>query len=99
MKNWKKYLKNKNDKADIKVTFTLADNNISDYDLVLQICEHVTKIRENILPVVYIDRWRNVILDEEDYKYFADYEASLEALREKYRPLFEQMVKKLRASY
>jgi len=90
------YLKNKNDKVDIKVTFTLADNNISDYDLVLQICEHVTKIRENILPVVYIDRWRNVILDEADYKYFVKYEASLEELREKYRPLFKQRVRELR---
>lgn len=85
-------------KKDIKVmvAFKLEDYTLTDYDLVLQICEHVTKVKESVLPRVYIDSWRNCILDEEDYQYFSSYEMALENFKSMYRPLFRQRAKSLR---
>ncbi len=88
-------MKHKKD-IKIRVTFHLEEYNLSEYDLVFELCSHVTRIKENILPRIYIDPWRNYVLDEDDYQYFRNYEQSLAKFQEMYRPLFANQVKKLR---
>lgn len=85
-----------NPKLEIKVQFTLGTS--KEYDAVLCICEHATKIRENILPVIYVDQYENLVENEADYWYFSSYERALEKFREMYRPLFEERIKELRNS-
>lgn len=91
-----RYIKIKNEGVDIIVTFDLEDYQIKDFDVILQLCEHVTRVHDNILPIVYIDKWKNAILNEEDYLYFSGYEAALKRFREKYRPLYQKRIKELR---
>ena len=68
----------------------------SDFDLVFELCRHVTEIKENVLPRIYIDQWRNYVLDEDDYQYFSNYGQNLQRFQEMYRPLFVKQVKELR---
>lgn len=91
-----RYLMKHNKDIEIMVTFQLEEYNLSEYDLVLELCTHVTRIKENILPRIYIDPWRNYVLDEDDYQYFCNYEQSLTKFQEMYRPLFARQVKELR---
>lgn len=83
--------------AQVGVTFRLEDTNQKDYGLVLQVCGHVTKIKENILPRVYVDPWRNCILDEKDYQYFSRFEQALANFQSLYRPLFEKQAELLQS--
>lgn len=91
-----RYLMKHNKNIKIMVTFSLESCNVSDYDIVLQPCEHVTRIRENILPRVYVDSRYNCIMDEYDYQYYSHYEQALNGFREMYRPLFKEQIKQLR---
>lgn len=91
-----RYLMKHNQTAEVLVTFTLEDHVQEDYDIVLQLCEHATKVKENILPRVYVDRWKNAILDERDYWYFSNYDKALENFQKLYWPLFKDRMKELR---
>lgn len=91
-----RYLMKQNEKAEVQVTFKLEDHVQEDHDIVLQLCEHVTKVKENILPRVYIDRWKNAILDEKAYWYFSNYDKALENFRRLYWPLFKERMRELR---
>ena len=91
-----RYIMKYNKDAEAMVTFHLEDYCLEDYDIVLELCEHVTKVKNNILPRVYIDQWRNAILDEGDFNYFSNYEKALKNFQDMYRPLFEARKKELR---
>lgn len=91
-----RYLIKHNENAEILVTFTPEDHVHEEFDIVLQLCEHVTKVKEDILPRVYIDRWQNVVLDERDYRYFSNYDRALKNFRKLYWPFFEERRKELR---
>ncbi len=73
-----------------------VDDFNGDQDLLLQMCEHVNKVTDKILPVVYIDKWCNYIASEKDYLYFANYNNSREFFFQLYKPLFVEGVKKIR---
>ena len=90
------YLTRQNPALEIRVVRSLEGEKPGDYDMTLQMCGHVTQVRENILPVVYVDPWRNCILDERDYGYYSRYEEALAGFREMYRPLFREQRKRLR---
>lgn len=91
-----RYLMRRKKDLKIVVTFHLEDYDLSEYDMVLELCRHVTAIKENILPRIYVDIWRNYVLDEDDYQYFRNFEAALKNFQEMYRPLFAERVKELR---
>ncbi len=91
-----RYLMKQHKDIKIMVTFRLEDHNLLEYDMVLQLCGHVTRIKENILPRIYMDPWRNYVLDENDYQYFSSFEQGLKNFQEMYRPLFVERRKELR---
>ena len=91
-----KYLMDIKEDIDIYVTFEESECREEKYDLILQLCEHFTKIKENVLPRIYVDEWCNCIMDEEEYVYFSNFEAALKEFQESYRPLFEERKKVLR---
>jgi hypothetical protein len=85
---------NENPNLEIKVQFSIDD--ISGYDAVFRLCDHATKVKDNVLPVIYIDRFENIIENEQDFWYFSSYEKALDNFRRLYRPLFEERVRDLR---
>lgn len=91
-----RYIMRRKKDMRIEVAFDLEDYDLTEYDLVLQLCTHVTEVTEDILPWVYVDRWKNAIMDESDFQYFSRYEAALRNFREMYRPLFEKQRKRLK---
>jgi len=66
------------------------------FDLEFKICEHVNLVTENILPLVYIDRYCNCISSEKEYVYFSAYTENEQFFKNLYRPMFLQSVKKIR---
>ncbi len=93
-----RYVMKHNQDAEIMVTFSVDDDSQRAYDLVLELCGHVTKIQRNVLPRVYVDAWKNAVLDEKDFWYFRNYEKALSAFQEMYRPFFETRKRELRVS-
>lgn len=85
-----RYVMRHNRTAEVMVTFSIEEGIQNAYDLVMELCEHVTKVRKNILPRIYVDAWKNAVLDERDFWYFSNYEKALDRFREMYRPLFEE---------
>jgi len=83
-----------NPDLNVKVQFELENSEM--YDLTIQLCKHVTQVDKNILPVVYVDRWGNVIENQKDYDYFSRYSIALAGFRKGYRYLFDERVKELR---
>ncbi len=59
-------------------------------------CNHVTRVRENILPVVQVDRFLNCIAEKEDYDYFQNYENAYGLFRSLYEPLMWEGIRKIR---
>lgn len=95
LNNTLRYISKWKKDARVTVTFQLEDEDQKEEGLILQVCEHVTKIKENILPRVYIDLWRNAVLNEIDYQYFTRFEQALANFQSLYRPLFEELVERL----
>ena len=85
---------NENPILEVKAQFTLDVE--MKYDYILQICDHVTKVKESVLPRIYIDKFENIIETEQDYWYFSNYEKALASFRKMYWPLFEKQIKELR---
>lgn len=85
-----------NNRMDITVAFSPEGYTLDQYDALFQLCAHVTKVSENILPWYYIDSYRNWIGDEQDYLYFTSFDKALEQFRKMYRPYFEERKKELR---
>ncbi|MBD5540896.1 MAG: glycosyltransferase family 2 protein [Lachnospiraceae bacterium] len=65
---------------------------------VLQIkpCPHVIRTTKNILPVVWVDRFLNCILTEEDFTYFQNYETVYGLFYRLYAPFLREGVEKIR---
>lgn len=71
---------------------------LQDLDLVLQYCEHVTLVQENILPQVYWDSHLNFITSEADYNYYSNYKKELEDFKRKYEGVAIKAIHSLRGS-
>lgn len=83
-------------KPDIEVKIQFNPDAEEDYDVIFELCEHITKIRENVLPRIYLDPKENIVETEREYQYFSSFDKALRNFRESYRPLFERRVKELR---
>lgn len=67
-----------------------------DHDVVFELCEHVTRIKNNILPRIYFDEWMNVVADESDYLYFSEYDNAKELFEGMYKPIFDERIRLIR---
>lgn len=90
------YFSRINDGIDVTVAFSPKGYDLDRFDALFRLCEHVTKVGENILPWYYIDGYKNWIGNERDYFYFTAFDKALEQFRTMYRPYFEERVKELR---
>ncbi len=88
-------LMDSNPELSVKIQFSLEDED--KYEHVFQLCEHITKINDNVLPRIYVDRLGNLVETESDYQYFHSYETALDNFRRMYRSLFEERIATLRA--
>lgn len=90
------YFSRINNCLEITVAFSPEGYSLDSFDALFRLCEHVTKVCENILPWYYIDSYRNWIGDEQDYFYFTAFDKALEQFRAMYRPYFEERKRELR---
>ena len=67
-----------------------------EFDLRMQLCQHVRLVSTPVLPVVYVDQYCNCITSEQDYAYFTGYETNEAFFKGIYRPLMERSVRKIR---
>ena len=65
-------------------------------DLTIHYCGHVKDRQTNVLPDICLDRYYNVIDDEQAWDYFQNYEVALAAFRGMYREPMLAMIKELR---
>lgn len=66
------------------------------YDVVFKQCNHVSEVKSDILPMIYIDRFCNCITSEEEYIYFRGMEAARTFFKNTYRSLLKENINKLR---
>lgn len=60
-------------------------------------CPHVIRTKENILPLVWTDRFLNCILSDQDFVYFQNYENSYGLFYSLYAPFLREGVEKIRS--
>lgn len=65
-------------------------------DLELQYCEHVTLVKQNVLPVVYWDKHFNFITNNDDFNYYTNYNNALESFKKLHREKAIQMIYSIR---
>lgn len=76
---------------------TVSEKNESEkFDLEFVQCEHVNKVRKEILPKVYIDRWGNIIKSEEDYYYFRNFDNAFKLFVSTYKDIFLEGIKEIK---
>ncbi|MCM1154881.1 MAG: glycosyltransferase family 2 protein [Roseburia sp.] len=90
------YFSGINERMEVTVAFSTEGYDLDRFDALFRLCEHVTKVGENILPWYYIDGYKNWIGDEKDYFYFTSFDKALRQFKEMYRPYFEKRKKELR---
>lgn len=67
-----------------------------DCDLKIQLCSHVTCVKDNILPVIYMDEYANMIVNIEDYYYFKSYKDMFALFNTMFRDKLEKSIDKIR---
>lgn len=82
---------------DIKLLAYSEENLKAGSVLKIKPCPHVIRTKENILPVVWVDRFLNCILTEEDFDYFQNYENVYGLFYRLYEPFLREGVKKIRS--
>ena len=90
------YIMRLNKDCKIVVTYQPEDYVNETFDLRLQLCDHVTKVTENVLPWIYVDPFFNYVMDENDFSYFSCFEEELMKFQNKYRMQFEDRIRELR---
>jgi hypothetical protein len=74
-----------------------GDKNIQ-YDVVFEQCNHVSEVKENILPIVYIDRYCNCITNMDEYIYFVGTEQAKDFFKNTYRPIMYKVISEIRTN-
>ncbi len=96
LNNLLRYIMRYNEDAEVTTVFGLEDCKEAEYDAVLELCEHVTKVKDSVLPRIYVDAWKNAIMDDKAYLYFKNYDIVLQNFRKMYWPLYSKRIKELR---
>lgn len=86
-----------NQEIEIHVS-TLQDwNEMQDKEVLgIKPCSHIVRVKDDILPIVYVDRFLNCIANREDYEYFQNYENAYGLFYQLYEPLLREGVKRIR---
>lgn len=86
-----------NQEIEIHVS-TLQDwNEMQDKEVLgIKPCSHIVRVKDDILPIVYVDRFLNCIANREDYEYFQNYENAYGLFYRLYEPLLREGVKRIR---
>lgn len=66
------------------------------YDLVIQLCNHVKYVKDNILPIIYVDEYTNAIIHIDDYYYFKSYNDMLALFDNMFRDKLKTTIEKIR---
>lgn len=66
------------------------------FDLRIRLCEHVKMAKENILPIIYTDRFCNCITTEEEYSRYTNADGYETFFRAIYEPLMYRAIEEIR---
>lgn len=66
------------------------------YEAILCMCGHVKDVQENILPKIWIDRFMNCIVTQEDYIQYKGLAANENFFKALYKPLMERAIGEIR---
>ena len=81
---------------DAKIEFEIVTEKTDAIELVM--CEHVKYVTDkNILPQIYVDRYRNALITEDDYKYFANYDMFKKFFYAIFEPMLRQAIETRRS--
>lgn len=67
------------------------------YDIVFKVCDHVFNVKDEIKSAVYIDKWINLIITDEDFSYCRNMESNLKLFQKCNFPVMVSQIKKLRS--
>ena len=73
-----------------------ADDEDSMKRTVFRICDHIKNVQENILPVIWIDPYGNVIDNTDIYESYRDYKRKILFFVKLYKPVFLKRVHEMR---
>ena len=73
---------------------SIIEKNINEYDVHFKMCRHIKEVEENILPVVYIDKYLNCIMTEKAANFYINYDKYLNVFVEVYRELIKDTISK-----
>lgn len=94
----KKEINNRLIEEKLKESFKikiLEEDNLSS-DLKIKICNHVTEIEEIDGKSIYIDKFNNCVVNEEQFKYYKNYDNMFNIFKTSNRELLKSQINKLR---
>lgn len=94
------------DNQEIKEQFSqyesleFSDVNLKQYETIIEVCDHIFDVRDNIKDnVIYVDRFFNTIISENDRKYVSNYENSYNLLKNIWYPVLVDKIRELRSKF
>lgn len=69
-----------------------ASYRVQDYDLCFKMCEHVSKVEDTSLEVVYIDGYENLLAEQEDILHFSNLSYNYKLFDSIYRVLLVKLM-------
>jgi len=84
-------------RKDITSFFNIYDKDTcEEFDMKIELCKHVTLVSKNILPVVYVDKYFNCITNDDDFKYYTNYENCLNFFKHIYKNQINDAINNIR---
>lgn len=65
-------------------------------DLIFRLCEHVKSVKNPVFPEIYVDKYGNCIVCEDDYKYFTSFKVNVKIFMDMYRPIMRHTIKQIK---
>lgn len=72
-----------------------AESGDNTFDLAFHVCKHVYELKIDSFDVKWVDGWRNVIFDEDDYQKYLEFEPAYTAFKLKYEDRVRERMKAL----
>lgn len=82
-------------KESIKLELTESIDK-TNYDRVIHLCSHVKNVTKNMMPDIFIDTHDNIIVDEQDYIYFRNYDKVYSFFKDLYHDSIIETIYKIR---
>lgn len=68
----------------------------NDFDLILKVCDHVFNVKDLNKEAVYIDKWINLIIDDEDFQYCKSIDSNFQLFLKCHLPVMVNQILKMR---